>query len=155
MIPNLFRKLPLPGIVPQEISHFIDKHKDINNKEKFLKATFGYVVKKGKGSGLNLFLKFNKLFQNNIDSICNNSGYMHCTTMNYLIRIILINNGLFTEADITLKLTHVSFLVPHQYLAVKITNEKFVDVDPWAYQFGVDFGSHAHGFKASTLRTRR
>lgn len=121
------------------------------SKEELLRSSFDFVVSKNAGERINLLLRFTKLFQLDIAKILKTRGYAHCTTMNYLLRTILINSGKFEENDIEPKLTNIWFIVPHQYLRVRISQNKTIEVDPWAKQFGIPFGSHAQGFSAGTF----
>lgn len=73
-------------------------------------------------------------------------GFLHCTKLNYLIRILLIKGGLFKEEDIELRWTSTWLIFPHQYLKVKINKNKFINVDLWGKAYGIPFGSYARGF---------
>ena len=126
-----------------------------NSKEKFIEKSFFYIVKTWGGNRFNLIFKFSRLFEVDIFNILNTKGYMHCTTMNFLLRIMLIKSGLFEDEDIELKITNSWYMAPHQYLKVKISDEKFIFLDPWNYQFGIDFGKYGSGFDSLKVKSIR
>ncbi len=76
----------------------------------------------------------------------NESGFMHCTNINYVLRTLLIKSGHFADDDIQIKWTIVWYISPHQYLRIK-TGDKYVNVDVWGYVYGIKYGEYAYGFK--------
>jgi hypothetical protein len=80
---------------------------------------------------------------------------MHCTTMNYLIRIMCIESWLFDESEIRLRLTHTWYIMPHQYLEISLWWGKTLDLDPWNYQFGIDYGKYGYGLDSVHIYTIR
>ena len=155
MIPGLHKKLPIPKTVPKELQLKIKQYSKNKNKEEFLKKCFDYVTKNFGGHRINLFLKFSRLYQNDINKIIKTKGYMHCTTMNYLIRIMAIKSKLFTEKDIKIKLTNTWFIATHQYLEIKLSKNKKITLDPWNYQFGINYGDIGKGFDSFKLKPIR
>ncbi len=148
--------MPVPRNIPKKLEIQIQKLTRQKNKEELLHSCFDFVVSKNSGERINVFSKFTRLYKLDIDDILETKGYAHCTTMNYLLRTILINSGKFKDADINTKLTNIWFLIPHQYLEIKVSQNKKIIADPWAKQFGIPFGKYAHGFSAGTiLRTKR
>jgi len=130
MIPNLFKKLLIPKEIPKELSLKIKEFSRGKNKEKFLKKSFLYIVSKYRGNRFNLIFRFDKLFKNNLNYIVNNKGYMHCTTMNFLLRVMAVKSGLFNERDVRLRLANTWYIAQHQYLEVKLGKKK-IALDPW------------------------
>lgn len=155
MIPNLFVKQELPSKIPKELELKIKEFSRSKNKEEFLKKSFFYVVRGWGGSRFNFFFKFTRLFQKDISQILRTKGYMHCTTMNFLIRIMLIRSGLFKESDIRLIFTNSWYIVPHQYMVVRVSEKKFINIDPWYYQFGIDYGEYGSGFSSMIINPIR
>ncbi len=76
----------------------------------------------------------------------NTEGYMHCTTMNFILRTMCLRSNYFHEDDIELKWTQTWFLSPHQYMRIRLTEDTYVEVDPWNYQFGIEYGKHGSRF---------
>ncbi len=147
MIPNLFVKQKIPSELPEILENKISEILKISkNKEEFLKNSFFYIVENRWWSRRNLICKFNRLFEKDISKIINSKWYLHCTTMNFLLRIMAVKSGLFSDKDIELKLTNSRHIAPHQYLEIKLSEDEVVILDPWNYQFGIDFGKYWSGF---------
>lgn len=145
MIPNLFKKMSIPNKVPKELNNKIKEFSKSKNKEEFLKKSFFYIVNNWGGSRVNLICNFPRLRQKDLSKILKSHDYMHCTTMNYLLRVMAVKSSLFSDRDIKLKLTNTWYIIPHQYLEIKISNKRIL-LDPWNYQFGIDFGKIGCGF---------
>lgn len=155
MIPNLFTKLPIPEKIPESMEQVIKEFAIQKDKEDFVKKCFDLLVSKHHGSRINIILKFRNFYKNDIADIWNHKGFFYCTTLNYLLRMMMIKSELFKEQDIELKLTNTWYLMPHQYLRIRINKEKLINVDPWAYQFGIEFGDHGHGFHSGNIQPIR
>jgi CII-binding regulator of phage lambda lysogenization HflD len=124
MIPNLFKKNNIPNKIPKELNNKIKDFSKSKNKEEFLKKSFFYIVNDWGGSRVNLIYNFPRLRQKDLSEILKSQGYMHCTTMNYLLRVMAVKSNLFSDRDIKLKLTNTWYIIPHQYLEIKISNKK-------------------------------
>ena len=61
----------------------------------------------------------------------------------------------FNEDDIKLRKSLSWWISPHQYLEVKISDNKSFNVDPWFRDYGIKFGDYAHGFHCGTIFKRR
>lgn len=147
MIPNLFIKQDIPSELPEILENKISEIlKNSKNKEEFLKNSFFYIVETRWWSRRNLVWKFDRLFEKDISKIINSKWYLHCTTMNFLIRIMAVKSGLFSDKDIELKLTNSRYIAPHQYLKIKLSEDETIVLDPWNYQFGIDYGKYWSGF---------
>jgi len=99
------------------------------------------------------FVKFIDLWKTDVDFLWNLKGHMHCQSLNYLIRILLIKSGKFKDSDITFKLTNTYYLTIHQYMIVEV-GKKNIFVDPWYYRYGLEFGDHGHGYHVGGLFPR-
>jgi hypothetical protein len=148
MIPNLFSKIPIPKNIPKELERKIREFSRGRSKEEFLKRSFFYLASRYPGSRVNFVLKFGRLFEKDIFVIWNYRDYVHCTTMNYLFRIMLVKSGLFKDDDIQFKLTNSWYIMIHQYLDIRLPGNKHVTLDPWNYPFGIDYGKYGHGFSS-------
>lgn len=67
-----------------------------------------------------------------------------CNIQNYLVKIMLLESGRFSEKDIKVMNTFCT-VTPHQYLQVKIGDE-WINVDAWGSEYGASFGEHAGCF---------
>jgi hypothetical protein len=92
MIPNFFKKEPIPDIIPEELTEKIREFSQSGDRENFIKDTFFYVVGRYGGARTGLISHFMRIFETDIFEIFATTGYMHCTTMNYLIRIMCIKS---------------------------------------------------------------
>lgn len=146
MIPNLFTKANIPNSIPKEMQIIIDKLKKSKNKEDCLKKAFDTLTKKYRGCRFYTYTKFFNLFIINLDELWKKRGCLHCTTLNYLLRVLLVKSRLFIDNDIKLKLTLVYYISIHQYLKVKINKNKSINVDLWGQAYGTKLGDYAHGF---------
>jgi hypothetical protein len=146
MIPNLFRKQPLPKNIPIALEKKIKEFSKSKDKELFLKKSFFYIVNKWSGNRINFVLQIHKAFRRDMNKIYSTRGYMHCTTMNYVLRVMAVKSGLFKDSDIELKMTQNWHIAPHQYLRFKISKNKFTTLDPWSYQYGLDYGTYSSSF---------
>lgn len=155
MILNLLRKAEIPYRIPKELEDKIDEFSKFKNKEIFLKKSFFYIVNRWGDNRINLILRFPRIFQNDLNRIIKTKGYMHCTTMNHLLRVMAVKSGFFKDSDLQLKLTNSWYLLPHQYLKVKINSKKMITLDPWNYQYGIKFGRHGSGFDSIRLESIR
>lgn len=147
MIPHLFRPYPLPKELPDVLQNHIQSLSTSSKAdEEFIKKCFFLVVSLQKGHRINMVLKFSRLFWTNIAKIFNFRGYLHCTTSNYLLRTMLVKSGRIPEKDVQQVSTSTWGIFPHQYLRVKMGNNKYLNLDAWAYRFGIEFGDYSRGF---------
>ena len=147
-ISNFTSKQPVPhnNELPKWLLYKIQSWSRTNSQLKVLEHAFNFVATNFYGHRCNILIKINRLFIKDVDLILNTKGFHYCTTMNYLMRVILINSLLFEDEDIKLKWTNTWYIFPHQYLEVKVGNE-ILSIDVWNYQFGVKFGDVGSGFK--------
>ncbi|MBN2142824.1 hypothetical protein JW711_05850 [Candidatus Woesearchaeota archaeon] len=151
MIPNLFSKEPLPDNIPAGMTAAIRKIKQAHpGKEDFLRASYLFLATKYQLKRLQVISKFYQLFIKDLDWAWNKKGHIHCTTLNFLLRIMLVKSGLFKDSDITIRLTSTWFTMAHQYLTIRISDDKSIDVDISMRDYGIPFGSHAGGFRCGS-----
>ncbi|MCK5449361.1 hypothetical protein KAI32_00690 [Candidatus Pacearchaeota archaeon] len=124
MILNIFRRIEIPDVIPKQLDIKIKEFSKSRDKEEFLHKSFLYIVSNWGGSRINTILKFFRGYQTNLNKIIKMKGYMPCVTMNYLLRVMVVKSGFFEDKDIKIKLTNSWFIVPHQYLEIKISNKK-------------------------------
>jgi len=147
ILPNFFKKGHIPEKLNSELQIVINKIlKTAKNKEDCLKKAYAIITKKYQGSRLLTYLLLPKLITVNPNKLWNQSGFLHCTNFTYLVRILLVKSGFFTEEDIKLKWTTCFLVSPHQYLEVKLSKNKCINVDAWGHRYGVKLGNYSHGF---------
>lgn len=146
MIPNLFSKASIPEEIPAEMQAVIKKLKKSKSKEVCLREAYDVLAKKYFGRRWNTYLQFLKLFDMNLKRIWSKSGFLHCTTLNYLLRILLVKSGFFKDEDLELRLSMVWYISLHQHLKIRINSRKSIHVDLWGKSYGVEFGDYSHGF---------
>ncbi len=69
--------------------------------------------------------------------------------MNWLLKILLVGSGWFSEDDIRERWTLIWGISPHQYLTVRLKEGRVLHVDVWGRTYGVPFGDYAHGFNTA------
>ena len=154
-LPNVFIKQPIPDVLPAELEAVIEGLVKTEDRESFLKEAFFFVVNRWGGNRINFILKFQRLFEKDLNKILATEGYLHCTTMNFLLRVMAVKSGLFQDEEIRLRWTHTWYLVPHQYLKIRIAAGKTINLDPWNYQYGVDYGKVGSGFASIRFKPIR
>ncbi|MBU2561041.1 MAG: hypothetical protein KKD17_02005 [Nanoarchaeota archaeon] len=145
MIPNLFSKRPLPDSLPEGMLELIEGLKQCKGKEDCLKYAYGILTGKYRGYKLRVYFRFWELFRCDPFYWWPRSGFMNCTNLNYMLRTLLVKSGRFSESGIVPKLT-VLYISPHQYFKVRVSKDRWVDVDCWAKAYGIGFGDYARGF---------
>ncbi|QQG38900.1 MAG: hypothetical protein HYS32_00335 [Candidatus Woesearchaeota archaeon] len=145
MLIHLFKKEPIPKKVPYNLQIEINKLKKSKDKLGCLKKAHKTITSKFHGGKFLPYVNLFQLFEENPKRLWNKASYLDCVHLNYLLRILLIKSGFFTEEDIKLKITAGYLFFPHQYLKIKI-NKKFIDVDCWGYKYGKDIGKHCNTF---------
>lgn len=146
MIHNFFKKRKLPTELTPEIEVIVSKVKETKDKNEALKLAFDLLSEKYCGGMWGTYIKLHKLFRTDVKKISSKPGYYQCTTLNYLMRIVLVGSGFFEDSDIHQKKSLIWHVSPHQYLRVKINEKEFVNVDLWAKRYGIEFGDYARGF---------
>lgn len=151
MIPNLFRKEPIPMVIPKDMEEIIKKLSKSKNKEQFLKSSFEYITKKYKLRRSDVITYLPGLFRKDVSYLWDKKGFLYCTPLNYLLRVMLVKSGLFSDTEIELKISNTWYITLHQYLRIKINKEKYINVDPWNYTFGIKFGDFGYGFYSGSI----
>jgi len=142
---NFFKKL-VPACLPEDIEEVALDLGHSDNKEECLRKTYDLLTKKYRGYRVKTYLRIFELFTNDLEKIWKKNGFLHCTNLNYLMRVLLVKSGCFKDGDVRQRWTTVWFLSPHQYLRVKLGENEFVNIDLWSHAYGIPFGKYAHGF---------
>ena len=142
---NLFFKTPLPETLPEEMRSVIDDLEKSRDKKECLKKVYELLTEKYHGDRMKTYSHFFSVFTKDPGVLWQQSGFLHCTNLNYLARILLVRSGFFAEEDLRLSWTLIWYASPHQYLQVRLDNT-WIDIDLWGRTYGIPFGDHAHGF---------
>ncbi len=145
IIPHLFNKEPIGDITNPSLLQAINHVSQSKSKKEALNTAFEIITSRYRGYRFSTYLLFWKAFQKDPNKLWQRTGFMHCTHQNFLLRVLLIKSGWFTEKDIRLGYSLVWYISPHQYLKIKIDKET-IAADPWNHRFGVPLGYYAAGF---------
>ena len=132
----VFKRGQLPSVIPDELKeHIYQLNQESADKIDFLKKSYEFVTHMYRGSRVQTVTNFWKAFQNPLEL---NPGFMPCNGQNYLLRLMLVKSGRFTEKDIHIKTVPLNFFI-HQYLCIHVSDQ-WIEVDPWSAFLGVPFG---------------
>lgn len=137
--------------LPQEMRGLIDEMRKIDDQEAVVRYAYDVLVKKYRGYRLLTFLRVDRFFVTDMETLWKKQGFLHCHQLNYLLRTLLIASGIFSSADIEARWTNIWFCSPHQYLVVRLRSGAVLYVDVWSYAYGIPFGMYAHGFQSGSL----
>ena len=142
---NMFGKTPIPDVLPDEMKKIINELKKSHSKKDCLRRAYKILTNKYRGYRVKTYTKIIEVFISNINKLWAKDGFLHCTSINYLMRTLLIKSDFFKENEIKIKWTLVWYISPHQYLQIK-TDSSWINIDIWGYAYGIEFGDYAHGF---------
>ncbi len=146
MVINPFSKRKIPNRLPSSMQTEVDRIAKCKSKEAALKCAYDLLTKKYRGYRVKTYVLLPDAFIDDIGKIWQKSGFLHCTNLNWLLKILLVKSGHFKISDIKEKRTLVWYISPHQYLDVSVSKNKVVHVDVWSKAYGIPFGDYAHGF---------
>ena len=118
----------------------ISKLKKAKSQKECLKQAYEFLTSRYHGERLATYTRIYQLFYPT-SVFWKRRGFIHCTTANNLLTILLVESGHFKKSDIRKKWTTIWIISPHQYLQVKV-GKKWIDIDLW----GKRFGDHSYGF---------
>jgi hypothetical protein len=133
---DLFSKTPVPEVLPDEMQKIINEIKQSLSKEECLKRAYEIMISKYRGYRVKTYTKLFDVFNQDIATLWDKNGFLHCNNINYLLRTLLIRSDFFTEDEIRLRWTLVWYISPHQYAQVNI-DDKWVNVDVWANAYAI------------------
>lgn len=142
MILNVFIH-KMPKKLPPAMEHAVRQLKKTKGKEECLHKAYNILTKRFRGKKFYAITHFWELFTTDMNVLWNKKNILHCTTTNYLLKVLLVKSGKFTEKDIKNRWTLVGGISLHQYLQVKL-NKKPVNMDLWGHAYGIPFGKYAH-----------
>ncbi len=121
----------------------------LSSQEECLRMTYTLLSRKYRGYRIKTYLRFWELGVTDTEQLWARSGFLHCTHMNRLLRVLLVDSGHFTDEEIITRWTLVWGLSPHQYSVISMQSGDKVFVDIWGKAYGVPFGNYAHGFNST------
>lgn len=142
---DLLTRTPLPQESPEKMHPALADLQRSKDQMDCLHKTYNLLTKKYRGYRVKTYTRIFDIFEKNLGILWNKTGFLHCTNINYIMRFLLIQSGFFKEKDIRTKWTLLWYISPHQYLQIRI-NTTWVNIDVWAYTYGIRFGDYAHGF---------
>lgn len=146
MILNLFVKYPIPDKLSPEMQKVTDELRELGSKEEVLERAYEILTLKYKGMRFATYVRLPLLFVHDTAKLWAKSGFLYCTAMNYLLRVLLVKSGWFLEEDIQRKYSLVWYISIHQYLRVRISDSRYINVDIWNASYGKRLGDYARGF---------
>ena len=90
------------------------------------------------------FLKHPSVLWWNLAHSWKKTGFLPCTMMTYMARILLVKSKFFTKKDVR-TYTHLHGFVLHQCLQVRV-EDGWIYVDPWAEHLGYGIGRRLEVF---------
>jgi hypothetical protein len=139
-------KTSIPESLPEGMQMVIEQLKNSLNQEDCLKNAYEIMTKKYRGYRVKTYSQLYKVFESDLEKMWERNGFMHCHSLNYLMRILLVKSGHFENGAIENRWTAIWYISPHQYLNVRLENGNSVNVDIWGAVYGIEFGDYAHGF---------
>jgi len=150
---NFLTPPKIPKTLPTSLELEVQKLKQCENKEEVLNEAYDLLTKKYRGYRLKTITRIFDLFDINIGTMWSKNGFLHCTNMNYLMKILLLGSLKFSEDDIEFRWTLINYYSPHEYLRVRVKDNEWLDIDLWGKVYGIKFGTHAHGFRSGSMKT--
>ena len=132
----------MPSKVPKEVQKVIEVLKKTKTKNECLKKAYQILNKRFDEKK---FLTINKpqtLFYKNVQTLWAEK-HLHCNSISYLLRILLLKSGKFKKSDIKRVYSMWSFISPHEFLKIRVEDKKWVYVDLWGKDNGAPFGKYA------------
>jgi hypothetical protein len=136
--------------LPQEMRSLVDEMMTMADQEEVIRYAYNALVQKYRGYRLLTFLRVDRFFVTDVETLWRKQGFLHCHQLNYFLRTLLIASGTFSSVDIEARWTNIWFCSPHQYLVVHLRSGEVLYVDVWSYAYGIPFGAYAHGFQGGS-----
>lgn len=146
---------PVPKHLPRDIQTACDALRKSPNQETALRRAYDLVSGRFRARRSRTYILIHKILSKDAEHVWSRTNFLHCTHMNWILKILLVGSGWFKEADVREQWSLVWHMSPHQYLRVRMNDERSIAVDPWARTYRVPFGDYAHGFNSSRSPVRR
>lgn len=144
-------RISITGDLPEEMMVLTQEIARKSSQSEALRYAYDILSKKYRGYRILTFLRLDRLFITDIETLWQKKGFLHCHHINYLFRVVLIASGKFAPEDIEARWTQVWLFSPHQYLVITLESGEKVEADLWGKIYGIPFGSHAHGFQSGSF----
>ena len=143
----------IPSNLPTDMELLAKRLSNSIDRKDCLEKIYNLLGNKYRGYRIKTLIHSFDFFTDDLDSVWSKTGFLHCMTLNYLMRVLLIKSGFFTKEDVEQRWTTIWLFSPHQYLQVKIDKNEIINVDLWGKTYGVPLGNYAHGFN-TTFRAK-
>lgn len=137
--------------LPEEMKVVAQEMARKSSQAEALHSAYDVLSVKYRGYRVLTFLRLDRFFITDIDTLWQKNGFLHCHHMNYLLRTLLVASGKFMPEAVEAHWTQIWLFSPHQYVVVTLETGEQVEVDLWGKAYGIPFGGHAHGFHGGTL----
>lgn len=138
----------IPKHLPHNMRTTVDVVRQTSSQRECLKKAYALLTQKYYGNRLQTVTHFAELFPRSLEEVWSRSGFLHCTNMNWLLRVLLVKSGHFSEEDVVTRWTLLWYVSPHQFLHITMHDGQKLYIDAWAKAYGIPFGEYAHGFHA-------
>ena len=135
--------------IPKDMQVAVDQVKRASSKSDALQTAYDILSKRYKGQRIKTYTRIFSLLHNDINTLWNKQGFLHCNHINTLLIELLVLSGHFEREDIQRKWTLVWYTSPHQYVLVCLDLNTRIDVDIWGKNYGIPFSKHAYGFNTT------
>jgi len=125
--------------------YWVTTLKKTKTKRACCKQAYYLLTARYHGQRLKTYLFAYRIFEKKREKILKRKGFLHCTSLNFLLRELLLESGKFSQRDIRTKWTLTWWISPHQYLEVR-TEDGWQVVDCWGKKYGIPYGKCARGF---------
>ena len=103
MIPILLHLRKVPKKLPEGMEKAVEELKKTKSKEECLKKAYDILSKKHRGCRIYTILHMLDLFKLSPKWLWNKKNCMHCTSLDYLLMILLLKSNKFKKEDIKIK----------------------------------------------------
>jgi len=145
LVPNFFVKEPIPPITNPDLQAAILMIKRQPTALQAMQAGMELLSRKYESKRFQLLLQFWKIWEKDPNKLWARTGIMHCTQLNYLLRVLLVKGNKIQDTHIELGYSLVWYVSPHQFLIVKYKGND-IALDPWNYDLGAYLNTFASGF---------
>ena len=132
--------------IPAQMQRVVDQLRKTTTQEECVQQAYDVLTTKYHGNRIKTLIRLPELFTTSLDALWARNGFLHCTNLNRLLRALLQQSGHFAATDIKECWTLLWYVSPHQFLRVRMTGGKWVNVDVWSKSYGIPLGDYAHGF---------
>ena len=143
--PNFIKKEAILDNLPKTIAKITDIVSKEKDKHLALRSAYNLVSEKFPGYRIRMFFRFWIIYSKDLNKLVT-YNYLFCTQVNYILRNVLVKSTWYRDEDIQLKWTLVWYIIPHQYLRIKIKENEYMNIDPWSRRLGIKFGDYLYGF---------